>query len=62
LNPKAWNGKAIWAHAVTKPVKTLPAVVLGLLLNVLDALAYGTSLGQFLLDCSATIVFDFQPY
>ncbi|KAI9050993.1 hypothetical protein LZ554_005103 [Drepanopeziza brunnea f. sp. 'monogermtubi'] len=41
LNPKAWNGKAIWAHAVTEPAKTLPAVVLGLLLNILDALAYG---------------------
>lgn len=42
LNPKRWDRKAIWKHAVVEPVGFLPAVVLGLLLNILDALSYGT--------------------
>jgi SulP family sulfate permease len=41
LSPKAWNTKAIWQNAVVAPVGYLPAVILGLLLNVLDALSYG---------------------
>jgi SulP family sulfate permease len=40
-NPKAWDRKAIWENAVVAPVTCLPAVVLGLLLNILDALSYG---------------------
>jgi SulP family sulfate permease len=41
INPKAWSGKAILQNVVLAPVATLPAVILGLLMNVLDALSYG---------------------
>jgi sulfate permease, SulP family len=44
LNPKRWNRKAIWQNAVVEPVGYLPAVTLGLLLNILDALSYGMSM------------------
>jgi SulP family sulfate permease len=47
-NPKAWDRKAIWENAVVAPVSCLPAVILGLLLNVLDALSYGTYFFQLL--------------
>jgi sulfate permease, SulP family len=41
LNPKSWDRKAIVQKAVTEPIGYLPAVILGLLLNILDALSYG---------------------
>jgi SulP family sulfate permease len=41
LNPKSWDRKAIVQKAVSEPVGYLPAVILGLLLNILDALSYG---------------------
>ena len=41
LNPKSWDRKVIWKNAVVAPVGYLPAIVLGLLLNILDALSYG---------------------
>ncbi|CZT01608.1 related to sulfate transporter [Rhynchosporium agropyri] len=41
INPKAWDGKAILQNAVKEPVAALPAVVVGCLLNILDALSYG---------------------
>jgi sulfate permease, SulP family len=41
LNPKSWDKKIIWKNAVVAPVGYLPAVILGLLLNILDALSYG---------------------
>ncbi|KAI1811784.1 sulfate transporter family protein [Poronia punctata] len=41
LNPKSWDKKTIWEKAVMDPVRCLPAVVVGLLLNILDALSYG---------------------
>jgi SulP family sulfate permease len=44
LNPKRWNRKAILQTAVVEPVGYLPAVILGLLLNILDALSYGMSI------------------
>jgi SulP family sulfate permease len=44
FNPKRWNRKAIWQNAVVEPVGYLPAVILGLLLNILDALSYGMSI------------------
>jgi len=44
LNPKRWNRKAILQNAVVEPVGYLPAVILGLLLNILDALSYGMSI------------------
>lgn len=40
-SPRSWNGKAIWETAVVDPVSCLPAVAVGLLLNILDALSYG---------------------
>lgn len=41
IEPRSWNPHAIWRHVVLEPVGYLPAVVLGLLLNILDALSYG---------------------
>ena len=41
--PKRWDRKAVWQNAVVAPVSYLPAVTVGLLLNILDALSYGTS-------------------
>jgi sulfate permease, SulP family len=41
LSPKSWNRRNIWKQAVMRPVSCLPAVLLGLLLNILDALSYG---------------------
>ncbi|KAI5923254.1 cyclic nucleotide-binding domain-containing protein [Camillea tinctor] len=41
LNPKSWDRHAIWENCVADPVRCLPAVIVGLLLNVLDALSYG---------------------
>ncbi|GES60898.1 sulfate transporter family protein [Aspergillus terreus] len=40
-NPKSWSGRAVWDRGVVYPVSLLPAVFLGLLLNILDALSYG---------------------
>jgi SulP family sulfate permease len=47
INPKRWNRQAIWQDAVVAPVSCLPAVILGLLLNILDALSYGMFYFQF---------------
>jgi SulP family sulfate permease len=41
--PKTWDKRAIWRYGVVTPAAYLPAVLLGLLLNILDALSYGTS-------------------
>ncbi|KAI1823976.1 sulfate transporter family protein [Xylaria intraflava] len=41
MNPKAWNKRTIWETVVVNPAGCLPAVVVGLLLNILDALSYG---------------------
>jgi SulP family sulfate permease len=41
VNPKSWDRKAIVQRAVVEPFGYLPAVILGLLLNILDALSYG---------------------
>jgi SulP family sulfate permease len=43
-NPKKWDRAAIWRSAVVAPLSCLPAVALGLLLNILDALSYGMQL------------------
>lgn len=40
-NPKSWDKRAIWNDAVVHPASLVPAVLLGLLLNILDALSYG---------------------
>ena len=41
LNPKAWDFNLMAQKAIVEPVTMLPAVFLGLLLNLLDALSYG---------------------
>lgn len=41
MNPKSWNKKSIWERGVMDPIRCLPAVIVGLLLNILDALSYG---------------------
>jgi SulP family sulfate permease len=41
VNPKTWDGKAIFRDVVYRPATMVPAVFLGLLLNLLDALSYG---------------------
>lgn len=41
FNPKRWDRKAILQNCVMAPVQSLPSVLLGMLLNVLDALSYG---------------------
>lgn len=41
LNPKAWDFRHMAQKAIVEPVSMLPAVFLGLLLNLLDALSYG---------------------
>lgn len=41
-NPKSWNKQATWYSAIYQPPRYIPPVLLGLLLNVLDALSYGT--------------------
>ena len=40
-NPRKWDGRAVWRSAVVTPASYLPAVLVGLLLNILDALSYG---------------------
>lgn len=40
-NYKSWDRKAIWQTGIVKPSSYLPAVMLGCMLNVLDALSYG---------------------
>ncbi len=41
MNPRAWNKKTAWEKAVMGPMRCSPAVIVGLLLNILDALSYG---------------------
>ena len=43
VNPHHWNRKALWENVVVEPISCLPAVAVGLLLNILDALSYGES-------------------
>ncbi|KAK0734849.1 sulfate transporter family-domain-containing protein [Lasiosphaeria miniovina] len=40
-DPKSWDRPALWRNMVLAPVECLPAVIVGLLLNILDALSYG---------------------
>lgn len=40
-DPKCWDRRVIWHNVVVTPVASLPAVIVGLLLNILDALSYG---------------------
>lgn len=38
---KSWDKRAIWVHMIRQPANYVPPVILGLLLNILDALSYG---------------------
>ena len=40
-NPKSWNRQEILEYGVYIPASLVPCVILGLLLNILDALSYG---------------------
>lgn len=40
-NPKSWNRHDIWKYGFRQPGSYIPPVILGLLLNILDALSYG---------------------
>ena len=41
VHPRRWSPRSIWDEGLVKPVRCMPAVILGLLLNILDALSYG---------------------
>ena len=41
LQPKSWDARHVARKAIVEPVGLLPAVFLGVLLNLLDALSYG---------------------
>ena len=43
LSPKSWDKRAVWVHGLREPANYIPSVVLGLLLNILDALSYGNN-------------------
>ena len=40
-NPKSWDRRKILEYGVLQPAGFVPPVILGLLLNILDALSYG---------------------
>ena len=40
-NSKSWDRQQLWESGVRQPASFMPPVILGLLLNVLDALSYG---------------------
>lgn len=40
-NPRQWDHRVVFEHGVKQPLRLLPCVFLGVLLNVLDALSYG---------------------
>ncbi len=41
MSPKSWNRRDLWEYGMRQPASLLPPVILGLLLNILDALSYG---------------------
>ncbi|KAL9614841.1 MAG: hypothetical protein Q9167_000674 [Letrouitia subvulpina] len=41
LRPSSWDRHKAWDQVVSKPASYIPPVILGLLLNILDALSYG---------------------
>lgn len=40
-NPKSWDKRDLWVYGIREPASYIPCVILGLLLNILDALSYG---------------------
>lgn len=55
-DPKCWDRRAIWQNVVVTPVASLPAVVVGLLLNILDALSYGKDIPDYVLSQKAHVL------
>lgn len=53
-NPKTWDKKSIWEQGVLQPARYVPAVILGLLLNILDALSYGKAVAAARLQSGAS--------
>lgn len=41
VHPRSWSLQAVWRHGLVEFASYVPAVILGLLLNILDALSYG---------------------
>ncbi|KAF4581103.1 sulfate transporter family protein [Ophiocordyceps camponoti-floridani] len=41
FDPRRWDRRTVWKTMVLGPASCLPAVIVGLLLNILDALSYG---------------------
>lgn len=41
VSPKTWDKRVTWQTTIVKPAGYVPAIILGLLLNILDALSYG---------------------
>ncbi len=41
MSPKSWSRHYLWEYGIRQPANLLPPVILGLLLNILDALSYG---------------------
>ena len=54
VQPKRWDRELIWRSMVIAPVSCLPAVCVGLLLNILDALSYGWFLTMFTMNLKIT--------
>lgn len=40
-SPKSWDMRDLWVSGIRQPASYIPPVILGLLLNILDALSYG---------------------
>jgi len=43
MRPKSWDKQFIWQQGVRQPLAYVPPVILGVLLNILDALSYGSN-------------------
>ena len=41
INRKPWDRHELWYYTIREPASYIPPVILGLLLNILDALSYG---------------------
>lgn len=52
---KWWDRRRLWENLVVAPIACLPAVIVGLLLNILDALSYGKC-------CEGTLHLNKMPW
>lgn len=46
-SPKSWDMRHLWVSGIRQPANYIPPVILGLLLNILDALSYGASASKY---------------